>query len=285
MHVGVVRELAATTYWAAALALLLLCGCESGHPGRATTSAGAADGHPASAVSAGVVVSEPHIATLPGTTFDASSADRIARTARYGAWVRLPDEHVLDLAVWPNQEAAKHAVRRYNGGGLDTRPAPSAYSHVLRRIDRIRNVTLAWYYRPTKSDQRTVRGALHFGPAYSRGHQYVGVWAISGATMDPYEADGDLQEYAKFAQDIVLVGGCNATIGCGAPGGGCAPTGGWNDISVGIFGSAAAAETFISEEKDALSSGERLERVRNAAIDWRCRATKADEAVVRAALH
>jgi hypothetical protein len=53
---------------------------------------------------------------------------------------------------------------------------------------------------------------------------------------------------------------------------------------VGIFGSASAAESYVSAYKDAPNPGERLERIRNAAIDFKCGATKADEALVRAAL-
>lgn len=101
--------------------------------------------------------------------------------------------------------------------------------------------------------------------------------------MDPDLASGSLAP-ARFEEDIVLVGGCSPTTGCGAKGGGCAPIGGEYDIEVGIWRNPSAAEEYVTEYQDALNPGERLVRIRNASIDWKCRATKNDKDVIGAAL-
>jgi hypothetical protein len=244
---------------------------------------GSSSSKPSNPASAGVVVSTPHIEMIPGAVFDASSADRIARTARYGAWVRLRDEHVLDLAVWPSVQAAQNAAKRYAAGGRATRPRlhNPAWPRVVRRLERVRNVTLAWYTEPTKADQSGVRRALRFHVGQRRTGAYTGIWAISGATIDPDFARAG----TTFEETVALTGGCRGGT-CGHEGGGCVPLNAaeW-DIEIGLWSSAAAAKTYVDEVRDVLDPGERLERVSNATIDWRCRATDADEVVIRAALH
>src|SRR5262249_29997131 len=71
------------------------------------------------------------------------------------------------------------AVELYRAGGPDTRPEEPnpAWPKVLRRVDRIRNVTFAWYSRPTSADEAAVRNALYFGGGEPR----AGVAALNAS--------------------------------------------------------------------------------------------------------
>jgi hypothetical protein len=256
-------------------ALLVLSGCGGGSSGKSKSRPQIAVG--------------PRIAWIPGARFDPSSVDKIARRGRYSAWVQLEgDGHVCDLAVWPSQSAAKHAVERYRAGGPDTRPLGSGsyvgsppaggYPVVVRRIDRIRNVTLAWYSRPTSADEAAFRGALRFQGGNRTAGDYTGIWAIVGAHIEPYIAVA--YQDASYNLDVVLAGGCIAGV-CTGEGGGCVPDLN-NDLDIAIWPSRLAAESYVHKytQKGVLEP----ERIRNATIDWYCHPTSADEAVVRAAL-
>jgi hypothetical protein len=114
----------------------------------------------------------PLVSAIPGALFDPSSVDKIARAGSYSAWVRLDDEQVADLAVWQSATAARRAVQRYRAGGPDTRPVtgggPYGAARTVRRVDRVRNVTLAWYTQPKRIDETTFRDALLFGKGSDR---------------------------------------------------------------------------------------------------------------------
>jgi hypothetical protein len=55
-----------------------------------------------------------------------------------------------------------------------------------------------------------------------------------------------------------------------------------DDLDVAIWPSQSAAESYVQECKDV---SQRLERSRNATIDWNCHPTSTDEALVKAAFH
>jgi hypothetical protein len=220
------------------------------------------------------------ISAIPGASIDPNDADATARRGMYSAWVALADDHVADVAIWPSLSAAKSAVKRYRAGGPDARPPRTiwAWPHVLRRVDRIRNVTLAWYTPPSKADEAAFRIALRVGSVARGQHDYRRMWAIPGVFFDPNVTG----QGALFQVRLILAGGCNAS-GCSAEGGGCVPSPSGNDLYVEIWPSVSTAKNDLQQSQDILNPGERMERIRNATIDWNCHPTSADEALVKAA--
>jgi hypothetical protein len=207
------------------------------------------------------------ISFIPGTLFDPSPVDKIARRSRYATWVRLRNEHTADIAVWPSVAAAKQAMTEYETGGPDSRPIhPGAYPTRLVRADRIENVTIAWYAHPSGSDKAALRGALLVSVG---GEQYTRLWAIPGALMDASTASASIQSAGYLAR--IVPGGC--PNGCGL-----------NDLEVAIWPSVSAAENYFNEYKDVHDQGP-FERVKNATISWNFKPSSAERAAVMAALH
>jgi hypothetical protein len=131
----------------------------------------------------------PGIVALPHVSYEPSVADQIAHGASYSAWIDLEDEATLDLAVWPSRLAATRALRQYRAGGPKTYPDRSVlgtgFPHQVRKVERLKNVTLAWYRLPTKGDENEVRHALRFQTAHTLGGIYTALWVIPGTTIDP----------------------------------------------------------------------------------------------------
>jgi hypothetical protein len=155
--------------WLAAI-LLLTSACDGG------TSANATHVNPG-------VVALPHWSYYP------SVVDAIAQGASYSAWVDPEDEDTLDLAVWPSRLAAAHAIRRYRAGGTPTYPDRSVlgtgWPYKVRKLERLKNVTFAWYRLPTRADKNEVRHALRFQtPPIPRGI-YTALWLSRGIDIDP----------------------------------------------------------------------------------------------------
>jgi hypothetical protein len=220
----------------------------------------------------------PGIAAIPHAAFDPSWADKIALRARYGAWVELENEHTLDLAVWPSQSAAEHALAQYRAGGANTRPgADRPWPHVVRRVERITNVTLAWYHSPTSADEVAVKGALRFRGATKRGRDYTTFWVIPGTLIDPDATAATAPARYSARLEATDVPGTCLAICPGAVGG---------PITVAIWSNQNAAKRYIQEYKDV--PGFHSIRIRNAtleAADFEAKLTSVDEAVVRNALH
>jgi hypothetical protein len=131
----------------------------------------------------------PGIVALPHVACDPSVVDEIARGANYSAWVDLEDEDTLDLAVWPNRLAATQALRRYRAGGPETYPdralLGTGWPYHVRKGERLKNVTLAWYGLPTASDEHEVRHALRFRTAPTPRGDYKALWVIPATTIEP----------------------------------------------------------------------------------------------------
>jgi hypothetical protein len=131
----------------------------------------------------------PGIVALPHVSYDPSIVDAIARGASYSAWIDPENEHVFDLAVWPNRKAAAHALGQYRAGGPKTYPDRSVlgtgFPYQVRKVERLKNVTLAWYRLPTQADETEVRHALRFEKAHISRRIFTALWLISGTTIDP----------------------------------------------------------------------------------------------------
>jgi hypothetical protein len=205
---------------------------------------------------------------IPLSSFDPGYADRVARRARYAAWVVLGNEHTADVAVWASRPAAVQAVRLYRKGGPDTRPGGKPpVSGRVARVDRLENVTVAWYTRPTRGDTAAFKRALlvpHGGAQYTR------LWTIPGALMESTAlgGTGDASVEASIVQDH-----CDRHF--------CAL---FKYVEVAIWPSAAAAQSYCDESKDVLDQGP-FERIKNATISWTYHPTSAARAAVMSALH
>jgi hypothetical protein len=214
------------------------------------------------------VTFRPRVAAIPHTAYDPAWADPIAGNAVYATWVDLPNEHTLDLAVWPSRHAARHALARYRAGGRDTRPrAERGWAHTLRRVERIRNVTLAWYHVPTRADKTAVMSSLQFARGTRGSRRYTALWLLPGTAIDPDATAAT----APARYSARLAGG---------------PIGG--PIAVAIWSTEPAAQRHFDDLKSVIGGGFYVVRIRNATIeaqDWEARLTHADEAAVRAALH
>jgi hypothetical protein len=131
----------------------------------------------------------PHIVALPHVSYDPSIADEIVRRATYSAWIDLEDEATLDLGVWPSRVAARRALRQYRAGGPKTYPdrgvLGTGFPYKVRKIERVKNVTLAWYRLPTKPDEDEVRRALNFKRTHVSPGIYRTLWAMPGTTIEP----------------------------------------------------------------------------------------------------
>jgi hypothetical protein len=152
----------------------------------------------------------------------------------------------------------------------------------VRRSDRIKNVTLAWYYEPSRADEVTITHALYHHTGRSVETLYTGLWAIPGALIDPQASAAT--GAANFSARIVLRGGCVAGV-CGGKGGGCVPGPLGDDIVLAIWPTQAAAKAFVQDTKSVMGTDEQDEQIKNASIEWRCHPTNADRALVKAALH
>jgi hypothetical protein len=208
------------------------------------------------------------ISFIRGALFDPSSADKIARQSLYAAWIRLADEHTADIAIWPSRAGGVQAVKRYETRGPQTRPInPGSYPLRLVRVDRIRNVTIAWYARPTPGDRAAFRSALFVSRG---GTEYTRLWAIPGALMDSSTASASVQA-ASYEARIV-------PEGCGADG--CSD----RDLEVAIWPSESAAGNYFEEYKDVSDQGP-FERIKNATISWNFHPSRSERAAVVSALH
>jgi hypothetical protein len=129
----------------------------------------------------------PGIAVILHAVFDPSSPDKIARHASYSAWVELENDHTLDLAVRQSEAAARHALRQYQAGAPETRPTVDdpAWGTAVRRVERIRNVTLAWYHLPRSADEKAVKRSLQFRARTRPGGDYTTLWVMPGTYVDP----------------------------------------------------------------------------------------------------
>lgn len=226
---------------------------------------------------------KPGVVAIVHALFDPSSADQIARHASYAAWVELNKERqntpTLDLAVWPSRSAAIRALVEYRAGGPKTRPrVQAAWPHNVRRVERIRNVTLAWYRAPTIADERTVRDALRFSRGPREKHDYTTLWVIPGTLIDPdaTAATGA----ARYSASLTL--GCRAGVCPGAARG---------SLTVAIWPSGNAAKRYIGDlESPPSESNLQVRRIRNATVDNAASFGSAaisplDEAAIRNALH
>jgi hypothetical protein len=209
------------------------------------------------------------ISFIPGSLFDPRSADKIARRSRYATWVRLEDEHTADVAVWASNQEAIQAMKTYRLRSQSSRPIdPGQYPTRLKVVDRIGNVTVAWYVRPTRHDRAAVKAALLVPGG---GAQYTRLWAIPGALMDAGTASASIAS-ARLETRIVP-GGC--------PVGGC----GLNDLEVAIWPSESAAANYVNEYSSVHDQRGPLERVKNATVSWNYKPSSADRAAVLGALN
>jgi hypothetical protein len=205
------------------------------------------------------------ISFIAGAELDPGPADEIARRSRYAAWVKLYDDHTADIAVWPSLAAAMRAARRYEPAGRQSRPINvPGWPTRLVRIERIRNVTIAWYTRPTNADKRAVKTAL-LVPVGST--EYSRLWAIPGAVMDAYLTDHEASYEAEITPGGCGLGGCTDRY-----------------LDVAIFPSEAAAVNYFNTYKDVSGPGP-FECVKNAAISWNYRPSPAQHAAIVSALH
>jgi hypothetical protein len=208
------------------------------------------------------------ISFIPHSLFDPGSADKIARRSRYSAWVRLGNDHTADVGVWPSRSAAVQAVRIYRKRGPDTKPldAPPWPGRVVR-VDRFKNVTVAWYTRPTRGDRAAFKRALLVPHG---GDQYTRLSIIPRALMDA-STSGSTQD-APVEATIVL-DRCDRHA--------CTET---RFVEVAIWPSESAAQSYYGEHKDVSDEGP-FERVKNATISWNYDPTSAERAAVMSALH
>jgi hypothetical protein len=213
---------------------------------------------------------------IPGAAFYPAIVDSIAAGGDYSAWIRLTnDQHVVDIAIWPDQRTAAKAVERYRAGGPDTRPADTDLSnpHTLRLVQRVRNVTLAWYQRPTFQDEIALRQALVFARVKERAPTlYTSLSAIPGALIDPTTADANASLLATYSARLVLSGGCTAD-GCGGP-----------DLTVALWPSPIEARSELAFYRQ-VGLATRYDQVNNATIVWYFDPSSRDETSVRNALH
>jgi hypothetical protein len=220
----------------------------------------------------------PGVAAIPHALFDPSAADELASDASYAAWVELNvawgPQHTLDLAVWSNQAAAKRALAQYRGGGAKTRPlleGNGGWPRKVRRVERIQNVTLAWYHLPTAADERAVKGALRFGGGGKSVHNYTTLWVMPGTVIHPdaTAATGP----ARYSARLEAAGRCP-----------CAVRG---PLTLAIWPSEKAAKRYVQEA--AGYPGPHPRRIRNATVEAAdfsdVQVSDADEAAVKNALH
>jgi hypothetical protein len=209
----------------------------------------------------GSVVKNPGVVAIPHALFDPSSADAIARRASYSAWVELDKQRenppTLDLAVWPSRSAAMHALAEYRRGGPKTRPlASSGWPHRVRRVEQIRNVTLAWFQPPTIAYEKAVRGALRFSGERGGNHDYTTLWLIPGTRIDAdaTAATGAARYSARLEAVAVpgrcLAGGCSGSV--------------VGPVTFAIWPSKNAAKRYIDEFEDL---GTPVTRIRNATLE------------------
>jgi hypothetical protein len=212
---------------------------------------------------------KPGIVALPHVAYDPSVVDQIARSASYSAWIDPEDEHVLDLAVWPSRLAAEHALRQYRAGGPKTYPDRSVlgtgFPYKVRKVERLKNVTLAWYRSPTKADESEVRHSLRFHTAQIPRGTYTTLWAIPGTDIEPDATAATVP--ARYS----------ASLSGGAIGGA---------LTVAIWPSVRAARDYI----DYIGSYAPTHRIRNVTVDTAAGSgsapiSDADVRVIQGALH
>lgn len=282
-------ERAGRRLWLAALVTLLLLasGCGGGRPSKTNGSE-----------------FRPGVVAIPHAFFDPSEVDTIARRARYSAWIELDVESVqqilksgkqevrtLDLAVWPSRSAARRALAQYRAGGPNTRrhtedvPLPRK----VRRVERIRNVTLAWYYLPTTGDEKAVKGALRFKGGTNGGHDYTALWVMPGTLIDPDATAATAPALYSASLQAVGVPGCPE-----APAPGpyvatrrCPGAVAQGRLIVAIWPSESAAKRYV--QQDAGFPGPHPRRIRNATLETPdlsdTQVSDADQAAVENALH
>jgi hypothetical protein len=138
-------------------------------------------------------------------------------------------------------------------------------------VDRIENVTLAWYNRPTPTDETLVRRSLRFRTGRGDDHEFTGIWAIRGAFINP-QSTAAVNE-ASFSAAVSPAGACVGTIS-------------QSTVEVAIWPSQAAARSHVRYMNEGpRMAPEKMERIRNATLRWFCDPPKADEDAVRSALH
>jgi hypothetical protein len=235
-------------------------------------------GAPAGGAPAGATQFNPGIIAMPHVSYDPSTADQVARGASYSAWIDLADETTLDLAVWSSRLAATRALRQYRAGGPKTYPdrgvLGTGFPFRVRKIERLKNVTLAWYRRPSKADENEVRHALRFHTARGLPRIYTALWAIPGTTIDPDPTAG------------TTAAAYSASLSGGAIGG---------PLTVAIWPSVRAALSYIDGlrglQKGGLLPDVEWRQLRNVTIDTaasfgsRTHISDADVRAIRPALH
>jgi hypothetical protein len=205
------------------------------------------------------------VSFIAGALFDPRSADKIARRSRYAAWVRLHDDYTADIAVWPSLADAMRAAKRYQSAGRQSRPINAgSYPTRLVQIDRIRNVTIAWYVHPTDADKKAVKTAL-LAPVGGTG--YSRLWAIPGAVMDAYPTDHEASYEAEIDPGGCGLGGCTDRY-----------------LDIAIWPSEAAAMNYFNEYKDVKGPGP-FECVKNATISWHFQPSDVERTAIVSALH
>jgi hypothetical protein len=222
----------------------------------------------------------PGMVAVPHVSYDPSIADQIARGASYSAWIDLEDEETLDLAVWPSRLAATRALRQYRAGGPKTYPdrgvLGTGFPYHVRKVERLKNVTLAWYRLPTPKDENEVRHALRFRTVHTVRGDYKALWVIPGTRIDPdaTAATGP----ALYSASLSSAGIPGKCVACpGAVGG---------PLTVAIWPSVSAARRYI----DYVGTDVESRRIRNVTIDnaasfGSANISHADERAIRRALH
>jgi hypothetical protein len=224
----------------------------------------------------------PGIVALPHADYDPGVVDRIARSATYSAWIALnteSSERTLDLAVWPSRPAATRAVAEYLKGGPRTYPDASlgtGFPHRVRRLERVRNVTLAWYSLPSPADERAIKGALRFNSSAKTRGDYTELWALPGTAIsaDATAATGPAR-YSARLEGVGLAGGCEQ-----CPGSVVGP------LTFAIWPSVKAAVSYIKYYKDVSPPVTRIRNVTIEVADFGTgKVPQLDETAVVSALH
>jgi hypothetical protein len=242
---------------------------------------------------------QPDVVAIPHALFDPSAADKIARRASYSAWVELNvawgPQHTLDLAVWPNQAAARHALGQYRARGAETHPVldNKAWPRKLRRVQRVRNITLAWYNQPSPADERAIKRALRFSGGAKAAHEYTALWLIPGTLIAPdaTAATGSARYSARL--EAAIPPGCPGSAATGSynsrsssPSRQCPGNYVTGPLTLAIWPSERAAIAYIHDYKDV--SGP-ITRIRNVTLEVGdfsdADVSRADEAAVKNALH
>jgi hypothetical protein len=234
-------------------------------------------------------VFRPGIVALPHADYEPGVVDRIARSATYSAWIALnteSSERTLDLAVWPSRLAATKAVAEYRKGGPRTYPDASlgtGFPHRVRRLERVRNVTLAWYSLPSPADERAIKGALRFnGGAKTKG-DYTALWALPGTAIsaDATAATGP----ARYSARLEAAGTCEQSPTAYASTSGC-PGSVVGPLTFAIWPSVKAAKSYIRYYRDVSPP---VTRVRNVTIEvadfGTGKVSQLDKTAVVSALH